>query len=82
MYAKLQFPDFIMTRKKRDAKSIPGVAALIFLSRLLKNVNSVSVKSDLRNHSHFKLLQFISVASTYHGRVPGVVSYKLQVGCT
>jgi hypothetical protein len=47
MYAGLQFHDFIMTRKKKDAKSILGVAALIFLSKLLKNVNSVSVKSDL-----------------------------------
>jgi hypothetical protein len=46
MYARLQFLDFIMTRRKKDAKSILGVVAPIFPSRPLKIVNSVNVKSD------------------------------------
>jgi hypothetical protein len=46
MYARLQFLDFIMTRRKKYAKSILGVVALIFPSRPLTIVNSVNVKSD------------------------------------
>jgi hypothetical protein len=36
-----------MTRKKKDAKSIPGVDAVSFLLKPLTIANSVNVKSDL-----------------------------------
>jgi hypothetical protein len=42
-----RYPDFTMTRKKKVAKSIPGVDAVSFLLKPLTIVNSVNVKSDL-----------------------------------
>ena len=47
MYVRQPYLDFIMTRKKKGAKNIPGVDALISLLKPLTSVKSVSVKSDL-----------------------------------